>query len=165
MHAIRQPALQVNNLDVDVLASWFRFKTFATASSRSSCVTCCRRSRSAYMPAHRNPKTQQLERGANGKEGQRTGFGADTLHLGATAIIHLLRQGPEVDPARERHLRGCRVSSRPLQASRVSDALSASGCAKWRPEHLALAVGIRSFGQCVPVEGGQNRECRSGSWP
>src|SRR6267154_2603618 len=39
-----------NSLLTDVLPSWFFLSTFAIANSKSSCVTCCRRSRSAYIP-------------------------------------------------------------------------------------------------------------------
>ena len=38
------------SLLTDVLPSWFFLSTLATANSKSSCVTCCLRSRSAYIP-------------------------------------------------------------------------------------------------------------------
>lgn len=34
-----------------LLEFWLGYRTFAIANSKSSCVTCCRRSRRAYMPA------------------------------------------------------------------------------------------------------------------
>jgi hypothetical protein len=42
--------IQEKSLLTDVLPSWFFLRTFATANSKSSCVTCCLRSRRAYMP-------------------------------------------------------------------------------------------------------------------
>jgi hypothetical protein len=43
-------SIQENSLLTDVFESWFFLRTFAIANSKSSCVTCCRRSRRAYMP-------------------------------------------------------------------------------------------------------------------
>jgi hypothetical protein len=41
---------QEKSLLTEVLPSWFFLRTLATANSKSSCVTCCLRSRRAYMP-------------------------------------------------------------------------------------------------------------------
>lgn len=43
---------QEKSLLTEVLPSWFFFSTLATANSKSSWVTCCRRSRKAYMPCY-----------------------------------------------------------------------------------------------------------------
>lgn len=43
-----------------MLLSWFFFNTLATANSKSSCVTCCRRSRSAYIPTFMSITQEKL---------------------------------------------------------------------------------------------------------
>src|ERR1700729_46954 len=49
IYTVRE-STQEKSLLTEVFPSWFFLSTLATANSKSSCVTCCRRSRRAYMP-------------------------------------------------------------------------------------------------------------------
>jgi hypothetical protein len=77
-------------------------RTLATANSKSSCVTCCLRSRRAYMPGPTQYKYKlEVMRG-------HTSFCTYTAHLRTRTLAHLLGKSTEVDTALERHLVKCR---------------------------------------------------------
>lgn len=80
-----------NSLLTDVFPSWFFFSTFATANSKSSCVTCCLRSRNAYMPSETVGKCSRR------KKRRLTRFSTYTPDFCARALAHLLRQRSQVD--------------------------------------------------------------------
>lgn len=101
-----EPVQTVSALATHVFAPSVR--TFATANSKSSCVTCCLRSRRAYIPKNgqctAHIKCHQRVIKALQKWRQRTGFCADTADLRTRTLAHLLRKRPQVDATLEGHL-------------------------------------------------------------
>lgn len=98
-----------HSLDSDMFLSASFFITFATAISKSSCVTWMRRSRRANMPASVHTACRGGTRGGGGRQrpsGRPSPTATTHLALGTRGVVELGRDLLEVDAAHQVHLAG-----------------------------------------------------------